>query len=117
MKPIISRALRPGVEKLLEYGSGLGITSGWICQTPLEQAQGWDRYNERLSTWSETPAEAWRRWFERTRENATSMIYGALMLPPMRMKNCSELARKTLGLIKHDRYLLKVDSRQPGGKG
>lgn len=105
------------MEKLLEYGSGLGITSGWICQTPLEHAQGWDRYNERLSTWSETPAEAWRRWLERTRENATSMIDRAQWLPPLRMMRRSDLARKTRGLIEHDRYLLKVDSRQPGGKG
>lgn len=117
MKPIISRALRPGMEKILEYGSGLGITFGWICQTPLEHAQGWDRYNERFYTWADTPAGAWSRWYELTRKNAAGMICHVLMLPAMRMKNCSVLARKTLGLIEHDRYLLKVDSRQPGGKG
>ena len=103
MKPILKRGLTLGQ-------SGWG----WICQTPLEQAQGWDRYNERLSTWSETPAEAWRRWFERTRENASGMIPTG---STFNILGGSRLHQKCQGLIDHDRYLLKVDSRQPGGKG
>lgn len=115
MKPIITRSLNRSF--LLALGPAIGIDWGWICQTPEEHAQGWDRYNERFCTWAGTPAGAWRRWFELTRKNATGMICDALMLPTMRMKNCSVLARKTLGLIEHDRYLLTVDSRQTGGKG
>lgn len=53
----------------------------------------------------------------KSREAAISLLDDAQLLPPMRMKNRSELARKALGLIEHDRYLLKVDSRQSGAKG
>lgn len=115
MKPIITRSLNRSF--LLTLGPALGIEWGWICQTPPEHSQGWGRYRERLGTWAGTPFEAWQLWFAMQRKAAIQLLHDADMMPPRRMKNRSLLARRALGLIEHDRYLLKVDSRQPGGKG
>lgn len=106
MKPILRRGLTLGQPEW-----------GWICQTPYEHARGWDRYNERICTWAATPVDAWRRWFEKNRRDAASLIDDTLIMPPLRMKHCSELARKTFGLIEHDRFLLRVGSRHQRGKG
>lgn len=121
MKPVLKRVGHPLPDDLHAIASGnYEIVFGWICQSPSDPEDLYssqNRFEQRWVTWASTPREAWRQWFRSTRKRAAGMIDDALMLPPMRMKNHSELARKTLGLIEHDRYLLKVDSRQSGGKG
>lgn len=83
----------------------------WICVThPSAHAPI-------FGTAAETPFKSWDLWFQATRSQASGIIDEILLLPSRRMFRRSMLARKTLGLIEHDRYLLKVDSRQPGGKG
>ena len=109
MKPVIKRGRMQGYK-----ARGDQRPVGWVCLSSADPGQ---RFCERLDTWSNTPRGAWKKWFERTRKQALAKLDDAQLMPPIRMKYCSALARKALGLIWHDRYLLKVDSRQPGGKG
>lgn len=74
----------------------------WYCGRPGEK----DSVNFGVSA---TPAGAWRKWFEFTRFKATQLIIGAVLTPPARLWNCSELARQCAGIIAHDRYLMKID--------
>lgn len=62
---------------------------------------------------SVSPAEAFRHWFEFTRFTAVCQIPTGTTY---NILGGSRLMQKCEGLIRHDRYLLKVDSRQPGGK-
>ena len=109
MKPVIKRSRMQGYK-----ARGEQRPVGWVCLSGCDPGQS---FCERLDTWAKTPFAAWQKWFERNRKQAALRIDDVILTPPLRLKNCSMLARMTLGLIRHDRYLLKVDSRQPCGKG
>lgn len=81
----------------------------WWCGNPNVSDEAWGC--------STSIRGAYAKWLKFSRLIAIGMISNAEVFPSIRMKNCSMLARVTQGLILHDRYLLKVDSRQPGGKG
>lgn len=80
----------------------------WYCGKPNRKAID-DTFGSGV-----TPVGAWRKWYEFTRYVAIRFIPTAVTYNVL---GGSRLQQKCKGIIFHDRYLLKVDSRQPGGKG
>lgn len=74
----------------------------WYCMTP----PGKSGVNFGVGR---TPKAAWKKWFEFTRVKAARLITDAVIFPHARMRRCSLLARDCMGLIEHDRYLIRFD--------
>lgn len=74
----------------------------WYCTTPPE------KYGVNFGV-GRTPKKAWQKWFEFTRHKAAKLITDAVLFPHARLRRCSLLARDCMGLIEHDRYLIRVD--------
>lgn len=77
-----------------------------------------ENYNQLFTTQSYTPSEAYKKWFEGSRGHY-AWLAGIAFLGRRLIKwsPSKTLADRCCELIGHDRYLLKVDSRLPGGKG